>query len=444
MSRHISPRAVSLVPAAAALVVSVALSSVAQADSYRRLWEEFPIPASRCETARTDTMSDGARCLFGNGLNLLLDEGTRLAREYGEETFGQHFRVVGNPTYSPVAGRIGLTGGLDVVIPFAGEEHLPADEPSESALFLQQGITRWWDDSGSLRNDLRHGLVYRFRVSGRPDADILGLSVLRLHNAERQHEVLLSGIDYSGRWGNGSFRFFSPTTGWRSNRLGHEERALAGAELATRFDITSTLRMNTTGYRWEPGDDLGHRTSGVRLELGWRPHPWLNLAAGYDRIGGGEEALSLDAVLRIPLGNLSNPPRWEGLGVAAGGTAPANSDLWRPVEGGGRIRVVSRASVSGLVGNAVVRFLQDAVDSGNAVQLEVVLSSAAPEDVRVEVRLVPGSGSNPAVPGEDFVDEPVQMTIPGGATSGRVSIQLLRNDGLLENRSLSASVSLVS
>ena len=71
-----------------------------------------------------------------------------------------------------------------------------------------------------------------------------------------------------------------------------------------------------------------------------------------------------------------------------------------------------------------------------------MLSSAAPEDIRVEVRLVPGSGNHPAVPGEDFVDQPVEMTIPGGATSGRVTIQLLRNDGQQENRSLSATVSL--
>jgi len=73
-----------------------------------------------------------------------------------------------------------------------------------------------------------------------------------------------------------------------------------------------------------------------------------------------------------------------------------------------------------------------------------VLPSAAPEDIRVEVRLVPGSGANPAVPGEDFVDEPVALTIPAGATAGTVSIQLLRNGDQQENRSLGASVSLVS
>ena len=51
---------------------------------------------------------------------------------------------------------------------------------------------------------------------------------------------------------------------------------------------------------------------------------------------------------------------------------------------------------------------------------------------------------NPAVAGVDFVDEPVQLVISQGASSGRVSIQLLRNDDQQENRSLSATVSLVT
>ena len=73
-----------------------------------------------------------------------------------------------------------------------------------------------------------------------------------------------------------------------------------------------------------------------------------------------------------------------------------------------------------------------------------MLSSAAPEDIRVEVRLVPGGGDNPAVPGEDFVDQSVELTISQGATTGAVSIQLLRNDDIQENRSLGATVSLIS
>ena len=43
----------------------------------------------------------------------------------------------------------------------------------------------------------------------------------------------------------------------------------------------------------------------------------------------------------------------------------------------------------------------------------------------------------------EHVDEPIEITIAKGATSGRASIQLLRNDALRENRSLGVTVSLV-
>ena len=251
-------------------------------------------------------------------------------------------------------------------------------------------------------------------------------------------------IDYSGRWGRGSFRYFSPTTGWTPTRLGYEERALEGMELATGIDLTSTLRLNTTGYRWEAEDGSGRWTTGARVDVGWRPHPWLNLSAGYDRIGQGRGTASFLARLRVPLGSRSKPPRWQGLGLIAGGTVPGDKDLWQPTEGIGQIRVATRTSAASLVNQAEVRFLQDAVTSGNTVQLEVVLPSAAPRDIRVAVRLVPGSGDNPAVPGEDYVDEPVETTISQGTTTGRVSITLLRNEDMQDNRSLSVTVSLVS
>ena len=438
----ISPR---IFPLAAALgAAAIAGISAARADPVDRLWNDLQIHAGGCGTAGNGSLSEGAHCLFDAGLALLFDEGAGLANQLGERAFGPHFRLVGRTAYSPVSDGIGLTGDLDAVIPFAGEEPSAAERPSGSALFLQQGITRWQDSAGSHRNDLRYGLVYRFRVSDAPDADILGLSLLQQHNAERRHRVLVPGIDYSGRWGSGSLRRFIPTTGWRSGRRGREERALEGMELSTSVDLTTTLGMSATAYRREAGTASGRHTGGMRLDFGWRPHPWLYLGAGYDRSGGSGDEVSFRIGFRMPLGSREKPPRWEGLGVATGGSAPDDSELWRPVEGDGRIRAAARGAVSGLVAGAEVRFLQDTVDSGGSILLEVVLSSPAPEDIAVEVRLVPGIGDNPAVPGEDFIDEPVQLTIPKDASTGRVSVQLLRNDGLGENRSLSATVSLVS
>ncbi len=430
--------------AAFALVMLLAASPATLADPVERLRQALPSQAGRCGTAPGGTGSEDARCLLGNGLDLLLDEAMGLANGYGQEAFGQRFRVVGTPSFSAVPGGIRLTGDIDVLIPFAGGGPGAAENPTGSALFLQQGVSRWWDGHGSPRNDFRLGLVYRFRLPGGPERDILGLSVLRLHNAEHQHEVLVPGIDYSGRWGSGTLRHFMPVTGWRPVRPGHEERALGGTELEARFDITTTLRVNATGYRRETEDRAGRWEGGVRLGFGWQPHPWLHLAASYDRGGESERGRSFRVGFRRPLGKVPRPPRWAGLGLVAGGSVPGDSELWRPVENAGRIRVGTRTDVSELVGSAQIRFLEDTVGSGDTVQLEVVLGSAAPDDIRVEIRLVPGSGANPAVPGEDYVDMPVELTIPRGATSGRVSIQLLRNDDQQEARSLGATAVLAS
>ena len=73
--------------------------------------------------------------------------------------------------------------------------------------------------------------------------------------------------------------------------------------------------------------------------------------------------------------------------------------------------------------------------------MEVAISAPANEDIRLLVRLVPGEGDNPAVPGEDYVDEPVEVTITQGTASGVAMIQLLRNDNMTEARSLDVTVS---
>ena len=114
--------------------------------------------------------------------------------------------------------------------------------------------------------------------------------------------------------------------------------------------------------------------------------------------------------------------------MATDHSRPTAEDLWRPIYDIGPIRVGKRQSVSALVEQARVRFLQDVVGSGETVQLEVLLPAAAPEDIRVVVQLVPGSGETPAVAGEDFVDEPVMLTVRRGTMGSTVSITLLRNN----------------
>ena len=443
MSFSILSEGLPLVVAAAFVAATAADISAARAEPADRLWKDLQSQASECGTAGNRSLPEGAFCLAGNGLAFLFEEGVRQAQDYGRAAFGPHFGMAGNAAPAGGPDSAGLAGDLDVVVPLAGGGPAPAGRPPGSALFLQQGVTRWQDDSSSFRADMRYGLAWRFRASDRPGSDIVGLSLLQLQDAERRHQVIVPAIDYAGRWGAGSLRSFIPTTGWRPGPPGREERALAGMEFASSFDLTTTLRADAAVYRWETEDGSGAWSGGARLEFGWRPHPWLDFTAGYDRNRRSEGAVSVFAGLRVPLGSPSKPPRWEGLGVAAGGSAPTEADLWRPVEGDGRIRTATRTA-AGSVAGAKVRFLQNAVQSGGSIRLEVILSSPAAADIRVEVRLVLGSGPNPAVPGEDFADEPVELTIPAGAASGQVSVRLLPNDGQQENRSLSATVSLVS
>ena len=429
----------------ALMIGLVSSPSVARTESDNGFWSNYLIHASRCEAALNDTVREGSRCLLGNGLKIFLEESLRFVDAYGKTRFGPHFQVVGNLSYSPVSHKFGIDGDVDMVLPLAGAGS-SGGRHGFSSFFFQQGVTRSWDAAGPglFRNDLRHGVVRRFRVSGAPDADIVGISAFHLLNAERGHRVLAPGIDYTGRWGIGSFRYYVPATDWRLGSSGYQERALEGLELGMRFDLTTTLRLNTVGYRWRAEDGSNKWNTGARVGLDWRPHPWLKFGAGYDGIGADKASTSFQVAFHFPFGGPTERPAWEGLGVAADHSPPGAEDLWRPIEDIGPIRVARRQSPSALVKKASVRFLQDAVGSGEAVQLEVLLPAAAPEAIRVVVRLVPGDGKNPAVPGEDFVDEPVETTIGKGMTSSTVSITLLRNDSMEQPRSLSATVSLAS
>ena len=274
-----------------AFTLMVALSTfplTARADAQSGFWSDYLVQASRCEAALNKATSEGTRCLLGNGLKLFLEESLRLTDAYGKTVFGQHFQVAGNLAHSPVSSKTDILGDVDVVLPFTGVG-MPVGRQGTSSFFVQQGMTRSWDASGSglFRNDLRQGVVRRFRVSRTADADILGFSAFHLLNLERGHRVVAPGIDYAGRWGTGSVRYFIPTTGWRPGGQGYEERALEGFELGIRFDLTTTLRLNTVGYRWRAEDGSNGWKTGARMGLDWRPHPWLKLGAGYDGIGGG-------------------------------------------------------------------------------------------------------------------------------------------------------------
>ena len=152
-------------------------------------------------------------------------------------------------------------------------------------------------------------------------------------------------------------------------------------------------------------------------------------------------------LLNVPFGGSMQRPRWEGLGTP--GTSDSSRDIWRPVENLGAIQTVQRVGLQDATeiqaGSLQVeaRFLQTSAETGDTVDVEVSLSETAHESVRLTVRLVPG-GTNPAVPGVDYIDEPVSTTIIEGETTAQVSFQLLENPDLQSERTLSVTVSLAS
>ena len=84
--------------------------------------------------------------------------------------------------------------------------------------------------------------------------------------------------------------------------------------------------------------------------------------------------------------------------------------------------------------------------SGLSGGLDVVLPlpDLTPRDINVVVTLAPGTGDNPAVPGVDYVDAPIPVTVYARTSSSVVTVRLPLNADLKENRSLRATVTLAS
>ena len=401
--------------------------------------------AGTCATTLSGDAVDwdaGSRCVGDRLGGLLVDEAARFVTEQGRGVFGEHFSLVHRLSWSPLGQ--GLAGELDAVIPLAFRGGVrpgaDADVLHGSAFFLQQGVTRWTDAHGLRRHDVRLGTAWRFALPHFAGADVVGATALVQENVERGHQRFVLGTDYAGRWGQASLQHYLPTTEWRAGRSGYEERAVGGTELSVRFDLTTTLALDTAMGRWER-DDAGRSVLDGRIGLGWKPHPYLRLDARTG-LGSGADAGSFMLSLNMPFGGPRKRARWEGFGTFAldGGNTTA-TDLFRPVENVGRIRTIERVARRSTEGDGVtVRFLQSSAASGGTVEVEVALSAPASADLRLSVRLAPGSGDSPAVAGVDYVDEPALVTIAKGATTGRATFRLLRNPDLDTNRALSVTV----
>ena len=431
-----SRRAARLGPAlaaASALALGGAAAQAADADSIPSwVWDG----ATGCGETFEGGFSVGAHCLADRLGNVVTDEAAHLVGEQGRALFGENFRFVHRLSWSPFGE--GVAGNLDAVIPLNFAAGRSAEGVPENALFLQQGLTRWRDSEGFRRNDLRYGTAWRFALSDEPGADILGFSTLLQENLERGHQRLATGVDYAGRWGSGWLQHFTPVTDWLPGRAGYEERPLGGTELGFRLDVTTTVSADAALARWED-DGAGRESLESRFGLGWRPHPWLGLRTGWAS-GLSGESVTARLGVNVPLGGgRKAAPRWEGLG-ALGVAADTPTDMWRPVENVERLRTIERVAL-GQVNGVSVRFLQSSAPTGAEVTVEVSLPAPASEDVRLSVRLAPGSGNNPAMPGVDYVDEPSIVTIRSGTASARVTFRLLENPALDTDRTLTVDIS---
>ena len=406
-------------------------------------------PVSTCPVSAYQATAGLVDC-FGEHLgNVFVDQAVSMLARQGREVFGENFRLV--PALSWAPGGNGLAGDIDMVVPLAnrdagravgGPERMP-----RHAVFLQQGLTRWMDARGLRRNDMRTGVGYRTALPHDPVAT-LGASMVIQKSLEAGHQRLVIGADYAGGWGQVSFRQFLPTTGWRRdiwNVARVEERAIGGTDVRVQLTLTSTLAVEAASGRWERHD--GARQSvDSRWSLDWRPHPWLRVAVGYrggTEIGADGESVML--LMRFPLGASPTRPRWNGPGrFGATATLP---DMWRPVDNIGAIRTVRRVTAEDArelpIGppQAEARFLQSSAETGGAIDVEVRLSEPVRETIELIVRLVPGPGSNPAVPGADYVDGPARVTIDAGQTAARVSFRLMDNPDLAAARTLAVTVS---
>ena len=124
----------------------------------------------------------GSRCVGDRLGGLLVDAAARLATEQGRRVFGERFSLAHRMSWSPLGQ--GLAGELDAVVPLAyrGGARSGADAPAlpGSALFLQQGLTRWTDGHGLRRNDVRLGTAWRFAAG----ANVYGATALVQESSE--------------------------------------------------------------------------------------------------------------------------------------------------------------------------------------------------------------------------------------------------------------------
>ncbi len=420
---------------------------------------------SSCNTALNEGHTNGRDCIKQGIEQELGNKAIGLAfnttEQVGKHVFGEYFQVKNRLNYSAVEG-VGVQGNLDTVIPLTHTQTLlgvkrtrkdrknrskalknavAASAPTQSNLFLQQGVTRWQDDEGVQRNDMRWGLVYRFNLTPVAGENILGFATFVQQNAERGHSRLITRYDYSGKWGKSWVNYYRPTTGWVDGREGYQERAVGGSEVGHKINLTDTVNVDVSASQWESTNSKAavpfEKSESIGVE--WKPHKWVTFTHRYSNKNTSLEPVrDYNFSLNVPLGRDKSKaaPRWTGLGVA-GQNEGANPDvIWDPVDNLREIKYVERVKPVEKVENAKIEFLAPSVESGDSIPVKITLPSPASEETKIIVRLEPGETGEPAVAGEDYIDEPVTLIVAQGQQVAEAEVQILHNNNMTAPRSI--------
>ncbi len=390
---------------------------------------------------QSDTFAAVSHCLVNRVANAILGHGF----DVGQGLLGGHARFFGRTAWDYGEG---FTGELDTIVPLttspASPQALRSPNPFPRALFLQTGVTTWRDDS-TRRADVRSGVIYRFGLSNDLKGGVLGAMTFLQEDLRTRHRRWVAGLDYLTRRLSGSFHYYVPMTDWRIGRDGQEQRPLAGMKLDFGAYLLTNVHASTSFSRWETEDGL-RVVPVTSVALSWRPLPWVRVFSryGWKRDDGDEMVGGIAAT--IPLGGaerrygrLADVVRMPLQGEEAGSDA-----LWRPVEALEPIRYAERSPGDRNCvedgDGASLSFTQGVVASGDTIGLEAELPAPSCHGLTVTARLIPGEGSNPAVPGLDYDDSHIAITILEGRRRGVTYVSLLDNAALAEERSLSAEI----